>query len=68
MHSFHRRERRENFRPRTTSRPIPPEIEEFRSDILKWVCFSDVNLRELVKPQGYADKLASFLTRSARGI
>jgi len=68
MHNFHRRERRENFRPRATSRPTPPEIEEFRSNILKWVCFSDVNLRELVKPQGYADKLASFLTRSARGI
>jgi CRISPR type III-A-associated protein Csm2 len=68
MHSFHRRERKENFKPRAGSRFTPPEIEEFRSEILKLVCFSEVNLKDLVKPQGYADKLANFLTQSTRGI
>jgi len=44
------------------------EIRDFENYLRGLECFSDTDLRELVRPQGYADRLASFLKNKTRGI
>ncbi|RTZ58993.1 MAG: type III-A CRISPR-associated protein Csm2 [Gammaproteobacteria bacterium] len=44
------------------------EIRNFENYLRRLECFSDTDLRELVKPQGYADRLASFLKNHTKGI
>jgi len=46
----------------------PPEVGNFKNYLNRFDCFSDTDLRELVKPQGYADRLAKFLKNHSRGI
>jgi len=46
------------------------EIRDFENYLnsSKVECFSDTDLKELVKPEGYADKLARYLKNHTRGI
>ncbi len=65
-----------NFRRRPGSQQRRREqnngvIEDFKKFLQNFNCFGDIageNLRELLKPQGYADRLAEFLKNHTRGI
>jgi CRISPR type III-A-associated protein Csm2 len=45
---------------------LPPEIERIRKELENIKCLSEINPKDLVKPDGWADKLANFLKTGVR--
>ncbi len=61
----HRGKSKSNFESKSKKQK-PKEVQDFENYLSSLNCFSDTDLRELIKPEGYADKLASYLKNNTR--